>query len=90
VPFRTLGGSAAAIPCHAALTLEESIVGGEVLGRLFGQVGLLAVGQRDAQAPATFEAMSDWTWNTSVIDASNGCCHFDAGAPDPETSTARA
>ena len=28
----------------------------------------------------TFDAMSDCTWNTSVSAASNGCCHFVAGA----------
>ena len=38
-------------------------------------------------ACATFVAMSDCTWKTSVIAASNGCCHFDVGAPEPVTST---
>ena len=32
-------------------------------------------------ACATFDAMSDWTWKTSVSDASKGCCHFEAGGP---------
>ncbi len=30
--------------------------------------------------------MSDCTWKTSVSAASNGCCHFDVGAPEPVTS----
>ena len=31
--------------------------------------------------------MSDCTWNTSVIAASNGCCHFEVGASESVTST---
>ena len=38
-------------------------------------------------ACATFVAISDCTWKTSVIAASKGCCHFEAGAPDSRTST---
>ena len=38
-------------------------------------------------ACATFVAMSDCTWKTSVSAASNGCCHFEVGAPDARIST---
>lgn len=39
------------------------------------------------KACATFVAISDCTWNTSVIAASNGCCHFEVGASGRVTST---
>ena len=38
-------------------------------------------------ACATFVAMSDCTWKTSVSAASNGCCHLEVGAPARVTST---
>ena len=39
-----------------------------------------------SSACATRPAMSACTWNTSVIDASNGCCHF-ASAVDTSISS---
>ena len=38
-------------------------------------------------ACATWVAMSDCTWKTSVIAASNGCCHLEVGASGRVTST---
>ena len=70
------------------LALEEGVVGGEILRGLLREPLLLA--RRRARTPsacATFVAISDCTWKTSVSDASNGCCHFEVGAPDCLIST---
>ena len=72
---------------RCGLAFEVRVVGRQVRGRPVLPAPAAGGCRAPRRAPAaTWPAMSACTWNTSVSDASNGCCHLASAGRPPRSA----